>query len=40
MFLMIAQFIAFFNYTNMPRVAAVEMAQRARNGRRSAHCRC
>jgi aminobenzoyl-glutamate transport protein len=26
MFLMIAQFIAFFNYTNMPRVAAVEMA--------------
>jgi aminobenzoyl-glutamate transport protein len=26
MLLMIAQFIAFFNYTNMPRVAAVEMA--------------
>ena len=26
MFLMIAQFIAFFNYTNLPRVAAVEMA--------------
>ena len=27
MFLMIAQFIAFFNYTNLPRVIAVEMAQ-------------
>lgn len=26
MLLMIAQFIAFFNYTNLPRVAAVEMA--------------
>jgi aminobenzoyl-glutamate transport protein len=26
MLLMISQFIAFFNYTNMPRVAAVEMA--------------
>jgi len=26
MFLMIAQFIAFFNYTNMPRVIAVQMA--------------
>ena len=26
MFLMIAQFIAFFNYTQLPRVAAVEMA--------------
>jgi aminobenzoyl-glutamate transport protein len=26
MFLMIAQFIAFFNYTNLPRVIAVEMA--------------
>jgi aminobenzoyl-glutamate transport protein len=26
MFLMIAQFIAFFNYTNMPRVAAVNLA--------------
>jgi len=26
MFLMIAQFIAFFNFTNMPRVAAVAMA--------------
>ncbi len=26
MFLMIAQFIAFFNYTNLPRVAAVEAA--------------
>jgi aminobenzoyl-glutamate transport protein len=26
MLVMIAQFIAFFNYTNMPRVAAVEMA--------------
>jgi len=27
MFLMIAEFIAFFNYTNLPRVIAVEMAQ-------------
>ena len=27
MFLMIAQFIAFFNYTNLPKVIAVEMAQ-------------
>ncbi len=27
MLLMISQFIAFFNYTNLPRVAAVEMAQ-------------
>lgn len=27
MLLMISQFIAFFNWTNMPRVAAVEMAQ-------------
>jgi aminobenzoyl-glutamate transport protein len=27
MFLMIAEFIAFFNYTNLPRVLAVEMAQ-------------
>lgn len=27
MLLMIAQFIAYFNYTNMPRIAAVEMAQ-------------
>jgi hypothetical protein len=26
MLLMIAQFIAYFNYTNMPRVAAVELA--------------
>ena len=26
MLLMISQFIAYFNYTNMPRVAAVEMA--------------
>jgi aminobenzoyl-glutamate transport protein len=26
MLLMISQFIAFFNYTNMPRVAAIEMA--------------
>ena len=26
MLLMISQFIALFNYTNMPRVAAVEMA--------------
>src|SRR5690606_28443360 len=27
MLLMIAQFIAYFNYTNMPRVAAVELAR-------------
>ena len=27
MFLMIAEFIAFFNYTNLPRVIAVEMAR-------------
>jgi aminobenzoyl-glutamate transport protein len=31
MFLMIAQFIAFFNYTQLPRVAAVEMAHLLEN---------